>query len=156
MTARDVARLIAAVRIGAGVTLMAAPGLVTRPWIGAHSGLAGTRVMVRGLGIRDAIMGGIQLHTVDHPQVGPRWVASGALADAVDGLATLAARRDLPRVGAPVLGLGALAAAAVGLLTAKALREQAEGQEPVPAPEEVAPAAVPANGAPTAATFPGA
>src|SRR3712207_8128878 len=101
MAPRAVARLIAAVRIGAGVTLLAAPGLVTRPWIGAHAGFAGTRVMVRGLGIRDAIMGGIQLHTVDHPQVGPRWVATGALADAVDGLATLAARRDLPRVGGP-------------------------------------------------------
>jgi hypothetical protein len=146
MTPRDVARLIAAVRIGAGVTLLAAPGTVTRPWIGAHAGLAGTRVMVRGLGIRDAIMGGIQLHTVDHPQVGPRWVATGALADAVDGLATLAARRDLPRVGGPLLGVGALAVAAAGLLAARALREQAEGETAGAAAPVAAPAA-PVNGA---------
>jgi len=149
MTARDVARLIAAVRIGAGVTLLAAPSRVTRPWIGAPSGLAGTRVLVRGLGIRDAIMGGIQLHTVDHPQVGPRWVATGALADAVDGLATLAARRELPRVGGPLLGAGALASAVAGVLAARALKAEADAAERPEGPD--ASLVVPAGADPTTA-----
>jgi hypothetical protein len=125
MHARDVARLLAIFRVGVGAALTAAPGIAARPWLGSHVELGGTRVMARGLGIRDLVVGGIALHTLEHPQVGPRWVATGALCDAVDGLATLLERRDLPRVGGPAMAVAALGSATLGLLTARALRDEA-------------------------------
>ena len=117
-------RVIAAGRIAAGVTLLVAPGRASRAWVGDLG--PGATTMARCVGIRDLIMGGIQLHTVDHPQVGPRWVATCALADAVDGVATLAARRALPTTGAvgvPAMGLGA---AAAGLAASVVLRRRSK------------------------------
>ena len=87
-------RVIAAGRIAAGLALLLAPGRTSRAWVGDH-GPAG-EALTRCVGIRDLVMGGIALHTVDHPQVGPRWVATCALADAVDAGASYAARRALP------------------------------------------------------------
>ena len=117
-------RFIAAGRIAAGLALLLAPGRTSRAWIGDH-GPAG-EALTRCVGIRDLVMGGIALHTVDHPQVGPRWVATCALADAVDAGASFAARRALPvggAVGVPVVGS---AAAVVGLVAAAVLRKRAK------------------------------
>jgi hypothetical protein len=112
-------RAIAAGRIAAGVALLAAPGRVSRAWVGDLG--PGGVALTRCVGIRDLVMGAIALHTVAHPQIGPRWAATCALADAVDGAASLAARRALPpagAVGVPVVGLGA---AALGLAVAAGL-----------------------------------
>jgi hypothetical protein len=116
-------RAIAAGRIAAGLALLLAPGRTSRAWVGDH-GPAG-EVLTRCVGIRDLVMGGIALHTVDHPQVGPRWVATCALADAVDGLASFAARRSLPAVGAVGVPVVAAGSAAVGLAAAAVLRRRA-------------------------------
>jgi hypothetical protein len=116
-------RAVAAGRVAAGVTLLLAPGRVSRAWVGDLG--PGATVLTRAVGIRDLVMGAIALHTVDHPQIGPRWVGTCALADAVDAAASLAARRALPAAGAvgvPVVGLGA---AAVGCAAAVALRGRA-------------------------------
>ena len=91
-------RAIAAGRVAAGFALLLAPGRTSRAWVG-DQGPAG-EALTRCVGVRDLVMGGIALHTVDHPQVGPRWVATCALADAVDAGASYAARRALPPVGA--------------------------------------------------------
>ena len=86
-------RAIAAGRVAAG-------SLAART--GAHLARLGRRPRPRGRGphavvdVRDLVMDGIALHTVDHPQFGPRWVATCALADAVDAGASYAARRALP------------------------------------------------------------
>ena len=68
-----------------------------------------------------AVLGMIALHTVDHPEVGPRWLATCATVDAVDLVATVAARKDLPTAG--VLGTAAVAggAAAAGFYLARSL-----------------------------------
>jgi len=119
-------RAIAAGRIGAGLALLLAPGRVSRAWVGDLG--PGALALSRAVGIRDLVMGAITLHTIDHPQVGPRWVATCALADAVDGAASLAARRALPPAGAlgvPMIGLGA---AAAGLAAAAALRRREAGE----------------------------
>ena len=103
-------RAIAAGRVLTGVALLVAPGRTSRAWIGDVG--PGGEAVTRCVGIRDLVMGGITLHTIDHPQVGPRWVATCALADAVDAVATYAARRSLPPVGATGVPIaGALAAA---------------------------------------------
>jgi hypothetical protein len=117
-------RAIAAGRIAAGLALLLAPGRVSRAWVGDH-GPAG-EVLTRCVGIRDLVMGGIAMHTVDHPQVGPRWVATCALADAVDGLASYAARRALPPAGAIGVPVAAAGSAVVGFAAAVALRGRAK------------------------------
>ena len=99
MSPRDVARLIAAGRIAIGVGLLLAPGLVTRPWIGADAGRPGAKVLARAMGARDLVIGAIALQTLGNPQVASRWQKAGAAVDAVDLAATLAARRELPRGG---------------------------------------------------------
>jgi hypothetical protein len=105
------ARLIAVGRVLFGAAMVAKPAQVTGPWLGADAATAGTQVAVRALGIRDLMLGAMTLHTVGHPQVGPRWVATCAVNDAVDMLATLAARDKLP--GRGVAGTVALAGGTV-------------------------------------------
>jgi hypothetical protein len=117
-------RAIAAGRIATALALLVAPGRTSRAWIGDH-GPAG-EALTRCVGIRDLVMGGIALHTVDHPQVGPRWVASCALADAVDAAASYAARRALPPVGAVGVPVAAAGAAAVGFAASVVLRKRAK------------------------------
>jgi hypothetical protein len=120
-------RAIAAGRIAAGVALLAAPGRISRGWVGDLG--PGGETLTRCVGVRDLIMGGIALHTIGHPQVGPRWVATSAVADLVDGAASLAAGRALPavgRVGVPLVGVGS---AAVGFAAAAALRRRAKRLE---------------------------
>jgi hypothetical protein len=116
-------RAIAAGRVATGTALLLVPGRTSRAWLG-DLGPAGEAV-TRCVGIRDLVLGGIALHTVDHPEIGPRWVATCALADAVDAGASYAARRALPPVGAIVVPMGAAAAAAVGLAASVALRRRA-------------------------------
>jgi hypothetical protein len=121
--ARHAGRAIAAGRIATGLALLVAPGRISRLWAG-DLGPAG-EVLTRCVGVRDLVMGAITLHTIDHPQVGPRWVATCAVADAVDGAASLAARRALPpfgAVGVPITGFGA---AAAGLAASAGLARRA-------------------------------
>ena len=47
--------------------------LAARVWIGPDAGRPGTTVIARAHGIREAVVGAIGLHTIDNPQVGPRW-----------------------------------------------------------------------------------
>jgi len=79
--------------------------------------------LVRSIGVRDMVLGMIALHTLDHPEVGPRWQATCAIVDTVDLLATGAARNDLPAAG--VAGTAAVAggAAAAGFYFARALKQ---------------------------------
>ena len=127
MTARDGARALAAGRVVAGAALLAAPTLAGRGWIGRDAGRAGPRVFARGLGVRDLVLAGIALHTVDNPQVGPRWVATCAAVDAVDCLVTIAARRELPRLGGSAITAVAGTAAIGGAVLAQRLRASAPG-----------------------------
>jgi hypothetical protein len=120
-------RAIAAGRVLTGLALLVAPGRTSRAWIGDVG--PGGEVVTRCVGIRDLVMGGITLHTIDHPQVGPRWVATCALADAVDGAGSLAARRALPPVGAIGVPVGAGLAAALGIAASVALRKRAKRLE---------------------------
>ena len=118
---RHVARGIAVGRIAAGVALLAAPRPVAKAWVGDDGDGPAAAVLTRAVGIRDLIMGAITLHTVTHPQVGPRWVATCAVADVVDCAATLVAREELPSKGLPV-ALLAGGSAVAGFAAAAGLR----------------------------------
>ncbi|MDQ3850232.1 MAG: hypothetical protein M3296_06425 [Actinomycetota bacterium] len=112
MSVRDVARVLALARVGLGGGLLLAPRLTTAVWVGADARRSSVQVVGRALGAREVVLGGIALHTVDHPQVGPRWQRTLAAVDAVDLLATLLARRRLPSVG--VILISAMAATGAG------------------------------------------
>ena len=116
MAPRDTARALALGRIAIGAVLLAVPRLP-----GARGGDA--QFFARATGVRDVVMGGIALHTLDHPQVGPRWVASLAAVDAVDALAALAAGRALPR--GRLSAAMATGGAAAGLAASRGLKRAA-------------------------------
>jgi hypothetical protein len=117
------ARGIAVGRLAFGAAMLAAPGTATRGWIGAVADEPGGQAAVRALGIRDAILGAITLHTLSHPEVGPRWVAMCGLADSVDFAATYVSRQSLPSKGIPTLALAG-GAAAVSFALAGVLKQR--------------------------------
>ena len=122
MKPRDGARALHAGRIAFGVGLMLAPRLTAGAWIGARNITPGVTVLARALGARDALMGALALHTLDHEQVGPRYLASMAAVDAVDAAAALAVLPHLPR-GRGTLGvLVAGGSAAAGVALSQALK----------------------------------
>jgi hypothetical protein len=112
---KTAARAIAAGRIAFGVASMAAPRLTAGVWVGRDGTSDGATVLTRALGARDALLGLMALHTLDRPDVARRWQASLAACDAVDGLATLAARRS------PAAAVFALSVAAGELAIARSL-----------------------------------
>jgi hypothetical protein len=125
MAPREVARVLNAGRIAIGLGLVIAPRLAARAWIGAEADGPGTQAVARAHGIRDALLGAIALHTLDSPQVAPRYQATLAICDAVDLGATLAARRSLPWTGTVLVGAMAATGVAGQLWVAAKLRDAA-------------------------------
>jgi len=95
-------------------------------WIGRDAAGAGVAAVARALGVREVVLGGMVLHTLDRPQAGRRWLRALAACDAVDLTATLAAGRALPSYGR-VLVVAMASAGAAGQLWAA--RELADTQE---------------------------
>jgi hypothetical protein len=122
MTARDVGRGYGAGRAAIGVALLVAPKALGRIWLGGVAATPAGAVALRALGLREAIIGMIAVHTVDHPEVGPRWQRTCAAADAVDLALTAAARPSLPRAGSALVMALAAGGAATGTAVAAALR----------------------------------
>ena len=124
MNPRTAARVLAGGRVAFGVALLAAPRQVGSSWLGKdHAERPAVRALARSIGIRDLVLGMIALHTVDHPDVGPRWLATVAVVDGVDLVATVAARTDLPKAGVAGTALVAGGASAAGFYLARALKQ---------------------------------
>ena len=124
---RGGATAIAAARTAIGVVALAAPTLVTRPWLGPDRGPA-ARVLGRALGGRDLALGLGALAALQQPAAGPRsvghpgiWIGLGALSDAMDVLATMAAWDELPPFGRWLVATSAGGAAVAGAAAAAAL-----------------------------------
>ncbi|HEX3980988.1 MAG TPA: hypothetical protein VHW93_07180 [Acidimicrobiales bacterium] len=97
--ARRLARLVAWGRVGIGVTAIAAPTLMARPWIGAPAEDTASRLLARTMGARDLALGlGAVRALARTDQEARSWVALGGMADAIDALASLVAFRTLPRI----------------------------------------------------------
>lgn len=118
----NVSRLIGLGRIAVGAALLAVPDRVGRPWLGEAGATPAAQVALRGLGIRDALIGMAQIHTAGDPDRGYRWARTSAVADVVDLVATLAAARSLPATGVAATSTVAGAAAVVGLATSRAMQ----------------------------------
>jgi hypothetical protein len=117
------ARVLAGGRIAFGAVLLLAPRLVAPRWVGELAERPAVLALARSIGIRDLVMGAIALHTIDHPDVGPRWQATCAVVDTTDVVATVAARGDLPAAGVLNTTLIAGGAAAAGLYCSRALKQ---------------------------------
>jgi hypothetical protein len=120
---RQGARGLAIGRAAFGAALLIVPGRVAKGWLGEYSERPAVHALVRSIGVRDLVLGMIALHTLDHPEVGPRWQATCAVVDSVDLLATAAARKDLPAAGVAGTALVAGGAAAAGFYFARALKQ---------------------------------
>jgi hypothetical protein len=90
---RDAVRLLAFGRIALGASLLIAPRRVGALSIGPDADSGPVSVFSRALGARDALLGGMALHTVDTPQVAQRWVGACGAMDAIDFAAAMGASR---------------------------------------------------------------
>jgi hypothetical protein len=123
MSPRSGARVLALGRAAFGTALLLVPEKVAKGWLGEYAERPAVHALVRSIGVRDVVLGMIALHTLDHPEVGPRWQATCAVVDTVDLLATGAARRDLPAAGVAGTALVAGGAAAAGFYFSRALKQ---------------------------------
>ncbi|HEX6122590.1 MAG TPA: hypothetical protein VFY89_05490, partial [Ktedonobacterales bacterium] len=87
----------AVVRLAAGTALLVAPRLAGRAWIGADAGRAGTQTFAQALGARDALIGLGALLALREGRSPRWWLQAGAVADAVDALASLREIAGVPR-----------------------------------------------------------
>jgi hypothetical protein len=119
------ATAVAAGRVALGLTALAWPSVPARPWTGAGNDDLTARVFGRALGARDLALGlGALAALRDQaasPQSARSWVAAGALSDALDVAASLAAWRELPRVTRWLVVASAGGAALAGAAGALAL-----------------------------------
>jgi hypothetical protein len=101
MSPRRAAGLLAAGRFALGAAVLAAPEQVTSRWLGdEHARHPAVRYLAYSLGARDLVLGALGLSTLGDARFGSQVLMACAVADSVDALATVAARRELPRVGA--------------------------------------------------------
>ncbi|HVV24703.1 MAG TPA: hypothetical protein VHF06_35055 [Pseudonocardiaceae bacterium] len=115
-TANTPALVLAMGRLGIGVVATVAPATATRLWLGAAPSDL-TRMLGRSLGGRDFALaaGALLALAVGEPADVRRWVRAGAVADAVDALATVACWSSLPRANRVATLVASAGAAALGL-----------------------------------------
>ena len=90
-----------------GVAMLATPGRISRPWVGRRRAVG---VLVRCLAGRDLVIGAGLVAAAARGGDPRPWLVGGALADTVDGCATLAGGDDIPtngRIGTAALAAGA-------------------------------------------------
>ena len=132
---RQAAMALAVGRTAMGVTALAAPSLIWRPWVGDTRGVP-ARVLGRALGGRDLALGLgalAALRAVPPASAAAgtsagavagtagAWVGFGAVADSLDLVTTAAAWDELPAVGRWLIATSAGGAAVVGAVAAWSL-----------------------------------
>ena len=109
-----VARALSLGRLGLGPALVLRPGAIARTWIGRDGRRTGPRTIAVALGARDIALALGTLQALgDGGGAARPWLRSGVIADGIDCVATLRARRNLPALGVlAVAGAGACATVA--------------------------------------------
>lgn len=125
LTPVNAARAIGLGRVAVGLAILAVPARVGESWLGSDGTTPGAQVALRGLGIRDVLVGMAQVHTAADPERGYRWARTASLGDAVDLIATLAAAKALPRSGVLSVGVVAAGAAVTGVAVSRWMQAEA-------------------------------
>ena len=125
LTPVNAARVLGLGRVAVGLALRAAPARAGEGWLGADGTTPGAQVALRGLGIRDVLVGMAQVHTAADPERGYRWARTASIGDAVDLAATLAAAKHLPASGVATIGAVATGAAVSGVVVSRWLQAEA-------------------------------
>jgi hypothetical protein len=110
MDQRQIARTIAVGRIALGAAGLLAPGLVARSAFGIPGSRHDVKIIVRSAAVRDLVLGLGAVRSLGEGGDAAAWVRAGAVCDAGDLVAAVAASRGLPRLRA----LGIVAGAAAG------------------------------------------
>jgi hypothetical protein len=114
---RDIALAQARGRMVVGISLMLAPGLTGRRWIGEPAEHPAVKVLTRALGVRDFALGLGATIAIDRGVPARGWFEAGALCDTVDLVATLVGGAAIPdrarRAVVVIAGASAIACAAL-------------------------------------------
>lgn len=87
--AREATGVLASGRLLLGAAFCLAPSLAGR-WAGEAADAQGTRMVVRSVGARDAVLGLGTLASLDEPAQLRRWLVASSVCDATDLAATAA------------------------------------------------------------------
>ena len=119
---RRFALVLARGRAVNGLVLLVLPGLAGRLIFGKAGREPTTRALLRLVGVRDLVLGIGAITTLKERTMDAEWVGMGAVADAVDGVVSLATPGLALRSRlVSVIGGGA---AAVGLMASRALADE--------------------------------
>lgn len=105
-----IARLVAAGRVLFGILCLAAPRQILRQW--GKDASPAVLWWIRAFGVRDAVLGGGALVSLNRAEPDAAWVQAGAIADTADAAVALAMHKELGAAFvAPTLAIAAPAAA---------------------------------------------
>jgi hypothetical protein len=93
----DLARMLAAVRIAAGVTFALTPARAGSVLVGRDARAPGARLFIRAFGARDVLLGAGTRRALGRRGAVRPWLYACVLADTFDALATLAQFDELPQ-----------------------------------------------------------
>ena len=112
MTSDEQIQALSAARVAMGAALALAPGLAGRAWLGAAAAEPATKVALRSMGARDAIIGAGALLARRRGRPVRGWLEAGAASDLADLIGTLLAGDRLALPGRVLVPLFAAAGAA--------------------------------------------
>jgi hypothetical protein len=101
-------------RIGLGLSLLLAPALTGRTYLGREASRPIVRFVLRMFGIRDLVVGALQLAAKGDKEASRKVIVAGIACDSVDALAAYAAKDALPRWGRRLVLVAASSAVAAG------------------------------------------
>ena len=119
---RRVALAIARGRAVSGLVMLVLPGAVGWTLFGRAGRAPAARALLRFVGVRDLVLGVGAITTLKERTMDAEWVGMGAVADAVDGVVSLATPGLTPQARLVTLVGGG--AAAVSLLASRALADE--------------------------------
>jgi len=108
------ARNGAMARIGVGAAFLLLPAAATRPLVGPDAERPAAKMLARGLGIRDVILGVGLLRATARKESLRAWQVGASVADGADALAMLVAFRQLRRFGRSAAIAAAATSAVLG------------------------------------------
>jgi len=127
-------QVVAIGRVALGISAIAAPTALARPWIGQAASDDGARLLAREMGGRDLALGLGAMRSLSNGRMSDArtWMGMGGLADCVDAAVTVLAFRRLPRLSRWGILASTAGAAVVSMRVAQALAQDPGRDVPWP------------------------